>query len=329
MHIVIAHNSKIPVHFYGGTERVIWYLGQELVQLGHKITYLVEAHSYCDFATVIIRNHSIPIENQIPKDAEFLHFHYAPENTDSLNKPYLITMHGNRNDAVLLDQNTVFVSANHASRFGSNCFVHNGLNWDDYSAPLICQDRKHFHFLGNAAWKVKNVQGAIDVICATQNEKLMVLGGQRFNVNMGIRFTWSNKISFHKKVGGEIKSKLLNLSKGLIFPVRWPEPFGLAIIESLFYGCPVFGTPYGSLPEIVLPEFGKLSADRKVLKEAMMSSNSYSKQRCHDYVRETFNSKKMALSYLEKYETVFAGKSLNSQAPFLQQIQQEKFLPWR
>ena len=55
----------------------------------------------------------------------------------------------------------------------------------------------------------------------------------------------------------------------MIFPVRWHEPFGLAIVESLYFGCPVFGTPYGSLPEIVAPDVGVLSARASDLAEAV------------------------------------------------------------
>ncbi|MEF9931013.1 MAG: glycosyltransferase, partial [Bacteroidales bacterium] len=52
-------------------------------------------------------------------------------------------------------------------------------------------------------------------------------------------------------IGGEQKLNILKESKGLIFPVIWNEPFGLAITESLYCGAPVFGTPYGSLPELI------------------------------------------------------------------------------
>ncbi|RYE12133.1 MAG: glycosyltransferase family 4 protein, partial [Sphingobacteriales bacterium] len=53
MNILIAHNSVIPAFKYGGTQRVIWWLGKELVKRGHKITYLVAKGSHCDFATII------------------------------------------------------------------------------------------------------------------------------------------------------------------------------------------------------------------------------------------------------------------------------------
>ena len=52
------------------------------------------------------------------------------------------------------------------------------------------------------------------------------------------------------------KKVIIEQSKGLIFPVTWHEPFGLAITESFYFGAPVGGTPYGALPELVSPEVG-------------------------------------------------------------------------
>ncbi len=129
-------------------------------------------------------------------------------------------------------------------------------------------------------------------------------------------------------IGGAEKDRLLNGSKGLLFPVRWSEPFGIAITESLFYGCPVFGTPYGSLPELVTNDVGFLSNQEDELANALLNSDSYSRQRCHDYARDEFGSKKMALSYLKKYEKVMNGESLNENEPRLKEIQEEKFLKW-
>lgn len=154
------------------------------------------------------------------------------------------------------------------------------------------------------------------------------IGGKRFNFKMGMRFTFSPKISFYGMVGGEKKDKLLNGYKGLIFPVRWHEPFGLAIIESLYFGCPVFGTPYGSLPELVPPEVGVLSNNKNTLIEAIKNSQDFSPIACHNYAVKKFNSKKMALSYIDKYERVISGETLNKTNPQLKEIQTEKFLPW-
>ena len=326
MNILIVHQGIIPVTNYGGTERVIWYLGKELSKLGHSVSYLVNKGSYCDFAKVLFYDSAKSISSQIPDETDIIHFNFQP--AEPITKPYVITMHGNINDERAFDLNTIFVSANHAERFGSNVFVHNGLDWDDYTKPSLINNRKYYHFLGNAAWRVKNVRGAINIINQTKKENLKVLGGNRLNINMGFRFTISTRINFYGMVGGNKKFSLLNDSKGLLFPVRWHEPFGLAITESLYFGCPVFGTPYGSLPEIVKSEVGFLSTKSIELKDTIENKNNFSAKICHEYAVENFNSKKMALAYLEKYTVVLNGDTLNEDNPKLLQILTERFLPF-
>jgi glycosyltransferase involved in cell wall biosynthesis len=327
MHLLIVNNAVIPALKYGGTERVIWYLGKELVKMGHKVTYLVAKGSFCDFANVIFINPERNLSAQIPTDIDLVHFNAPP--SERIDKPYIVTIHGNSNDFNPLDVNAVFVSQNHASRYGSPSFVYNGLDWDDYGVPNLDNKRDYFHFLGKAAWKVKNVRGAIAVIKATEKERLKVLGGYRLNLNMGFRLTLSPRVGFCGMVGGAEKNALLAGSKGLIFPVRWSEPFGLALTESLYFGCPVFGTPYGSLPEIVSSEVGFLSDNCSELAQAVENSAQFSRKRCHEYALETFNAKQMAIAYLEKYTTVLNGATLHASAPKLLVQQTEKLLSWQ
>ncbi len=329
MRVLIVNNSIIPAKLYGGTERVIWYLGKELVKLGHEVFYLVKKGSVCDFASVIPINDNEEIINQIPDNIDIVHFNSTPLYIERIKKPYIITIHGNSNGTDRFDLNSIFVSKNHAERYGSNSYVYNGLDWDDYVKPNLSQERKYFHFLGNAAWRVKNVKGAIDIINQTNNQELRILGGVRFNINMGIRFTFSLKTKFHGMVGGHKKDLLLNGSKGLIFPVRWHEPFGLAIIESLYFGCPVFGTPYGSLPELVNDQVGFLSNNKEDIVLAIRDANTFSKKHCHEYALTEFNSKKMALNYLERYEKVLSNEKLNPVAPKIVSIPKNKFLDWK
>jgi glycosyltransferase involved in cell wall biosynthesis len=123
------------------------------------------------------------------------------------------------------------------------------------------------------------------------------------------------------------KYEVMNRSRGLVFPVRWHEPFGLAITESMHCGCPVFGTPYGSLPELVPPEVGLLSSSQSELAAAMADADRWDPATCTAYAAEHFNSKRMALAYLEKYERVINGESLNATHPTLQEPE-EKMLPW-
>ncbi len=327
MHVLVVNPGRIPVTAYGGTERVIWYLGKELAGLGHRVTYLVAAGSSSDFADVLVFDPAASLTSQVPDDVDVVHLTVEPEG--EVGKPYIVNIQGNRNDFTEFDLNTVFVSRSHAARYGSGSFVYNGLDWEDYGDPALDGEREYFHFLGNAAWRVKNVKGAIDVVRSVEGGTLRVLGGRRLNFRMGFRFTLSPRVRFHGMVGGEEKLSLLRGSKGLVFPVRWHEPFGLAVTESLYFGCPVLGTPYGSLPELVPPDVGFLSNDREELAEAARDIDRYSRGRCHDWVRVHFGSRTMAEAYLERYEAVLNGETLNDSPPRLVEKQEEKFLEWR
>jgi glycosyltransferase involved in cell wall biosynthesis len=238
-------------------------------------------------------------------------------------------MHGNLNHALELDQNTVFVSKNHAARFGSDCYVHNGIDPQDYGAPILHKDavKNYFHFLGDAAWRVKNVKGAIQV-AKMAHQKLRVIGGVRFNFNQGIRLTFDTHVRFDGMQGGVQKNEIIKYSKGLIFPVRWHEPFGLALIESLYFGCPIFGTPYGSLPEIVIPEVGYLTTTASGLADAVACVNDFSRKTCHEYVMDNFTHIQMTATYIRLYEKVLNGEKLNTKPPIIQSIQEGKFLPF-
>jgi glycosyltransferase involved in cell wall biosynthesis len=326
MHILIVHDQKIPVAGYGGTERVIWGLAKSFVDLGHQVTFLVPEGSHCPFASVLIWNPNQSLNDQIPADIDVVHVNHNPRET--ITKPYVVTIHGNPNADTILDKNSIFVSKNHAERYGSQSFIHNGLDWSDYGKPNLHYPRSHFHFLGKAAWRVKNVQGAIDTVLHSPKETLAVLGGTRLNLKMGFRMTWSQRVHFYGTVGGQQKLDLLTQSKGLIFPVRWHEPFGLAITESLYFGCPIFATPYGSLSELLPASFGFLSSNMTELTQAIQHVEDYSRQDCHSYARDVFDALSMAKKYVKAYESVLNGHFLNEDSPCVKESNSPKFLPW-
>ncbi len=316
MHITLVSTHHIlPVAAYGGTERVLWYLAYELHKKGHQVSILAAKGSTCPFAEIVVRNPELPISAQIPEKTDVVHFN--GEIDEATCKPYLVTLHGNGITAPM-HRNTVFVSRNHAARHGSECYVYNGMNWEDYGTPDLEKPRTYYHFLGKAAWRLKNLRGAIGVIRQLPGEKLYVLGGHRLNIKMGFRFTLTPQARFCGMVGGKEKLRLLQGSKGLIFPVLWNEPFGLAITESLYMGAPVFGTPYGSLPELITPETGFLTTDATEMALHLKESHShYSPRTCHEYARDLFNSERMTERYLALYERVMNGVFLNPAPPQL------------
>ncbi|MDF1573586.1 MAG: glycosyltransferase [Bacteroidales bacterium] len=324
-HILIVYPGKIPTPKYGGTSRDIWYLGKELINMGHRITFLVARGSVCDFARVVYFNPDEPLASQIPEDVDLVHSHIPL--WEPLPKPYMITLHGNSTDKREFDINTTFISRDHAARFGSEVFVYNGLGLEEYGKPELDKPRSYLHFLGKAAWRVKNLKACMS-IARKSGHTLRVLGGYRVNLKMGLRITLDPRIRFEGMVGGEKKNRLINGSKALLFPVRWNEPMGLAVVESLYFGCPVFGTPYGALPELVTPEFGFLSSKESELVKALRHVDAYDRKCCHEYVCDNFASIHMARNFLPLYEKVLNGEALNLVPPRLLDPDPPRFLPW-
>jgi len=314
MKIVLASiNVTLPVARYGGTERVMWWLGKELARRGHEVTYLIKGGS-SDFARVQPHRPGRPLGDQIPPGTDVVHLHHNLPPGEEIASPYLITLHGAGSRDVELDRNTVFISRSQAERFGSSSFVYNGIDWNEYGPADLDRPRSYVHFLGDAGWKVKNVRGAIRV-AALAGERLLVLGGFRLNFRMGFRLTLSPRVRFFGWVGMEEKRKILPGSKGMIFPVRWHEPFGLAIVESLYFGSPVFGTPYGSLPEIVLPDVGFLSANAAELADGVRGASRFDRRRCHEYAVSRFGSRAMTDGYEKLYQRVTSGEPLQAEPP--------------
>lgn len=328
MVVTIIKKGSFPATLYGGTERVIWGLGKALSELNHKVNYLVEKKTcYCPFANIFEINPRKSIYEQIPPDTDIVHFNEFEVDDSQMTYPYVITVHGNKLP-INLNRNTIFVSRNHAQRFGCNSYVYNGLDWEGHGKVNTTQARSGYHFLGKAAWRVKNVVGAIDVVKKLpDHSKLIVMGGYRINFKMGFRLTLTRRASFMGMVNDKIKIKVMQKSKGLIFPVTWHEPFGLAIIESLYAGCPVFATPYGAIPEIIsTPELGFLTNSEAEMVEYLTHRQEYSAVFCHEYAAELFSARKMAKSYLDKYEQVLNGHFLIPE--FSEREKEYKGLPW-
>jgi glycosyltransferase involved in cell wall biosynthesis len=322
MKIAITSNIALPVEKYGGAERVIWQLSQTLSFLGHDVTLIAPPGSKCEFCDIINFDFKSDIRELVENRFDVVHFN--TKHKELMDFPHIFRIGGNPAFGEELSPQTVFVSQNQANRYGAVCFIHNGYSMSnfDFSTKKVA-----FHFLGKAAWRRKNVRGAI--LCAKKANRtpIDILGGTRLNFNMGFRFTTDLHARFHGMVDDDFKNQIMLSSKGLVFPVRWNDPCPNAVIESLFAGCPVFGTPYGSLPELVPAEVGFLSASSDELAEAMKESANWKPQNCRDYAMESFNSKKMALSYLEIYERVIEGEVLNRNNPTLQKPE-PKLLPF-
>jgi Glycosyl transferases group 1 len=343
MKIILVSDSDIAVSSYDDKARVLWWLGKMLHQMGHEVVYLVRKGAECPFATVLPYHEKKPLEPQIPADADLVHFHDAPN--DITQKPYLITQYEHGTQGVPLDRNTVFVSDNHARLHGGNVFVYPGVDFSDYAVPEMNAKRLWFHFLGNATKKGRNVRCAID-LAAKVDTRLHVIGGSRVHFRQGLRIPLSPSARFHGTLSPGGRDALLNASKGMVFPVLWQEPFSLAVVESLYFGCPIFGTPFGALPELLgkkvghkptlnagagtveafYSDYGCLSVKKAELVDALKSADDFDRVKCHEFALNHFSSQRMTEAYLALYNQVLAGKTLHEHAPVMPDDSGEKLL---
>jgi glycosyltransferase involved in cell wall biosynthesis len=334
MHVTLYKPGKVPIppKFYGGTERIIYWLGEALVELGHKVTLIANAQSEIPGAE--LRAISADEKNPrawlklVPASTDIVHLWDTSQPNSE--KPFVVTVEGNGQPGQKFHANTIFVSQKHAANHGSKNFVHNGLDAGEYKFSEVRDD--YAVFLAKAKWPVKNLEGAIQVARRAGIE-LRVLGSRNWPLNLQKFFPAVRGVRYFGMIGGAEKYDLLSRARCLIFPVRWHEPFGIANIEALASGAYVLGTPYGSLPEIITPEVGVLSANANELAEAAKNPQRFNPQKCRNHIlKNGFTHLDMAKKYLKFYEQVLTRGALlekNETAPVTQPgFVAKQLLPW-
>lgn len=311
LHVLLTRMAIPPIK-YGGTERVLWALLQGQKALGHEVRLLLKENvSKAD--NIITYDPKKNMAEQVEGWADVIHFHYPYDG--ELKTPFICTEHSNCEEEKEFPINTVYLSSKHAENNSATCYVHNGLYWADYGEPHLDKPKNYVHFLAKASWRIKNIQGAVK-IAQSAGVPMHVLGGNRLSIKRNPYLFISPKLHFHGMVGGDEKNQLIRHSKGLIFPVLWHEPFGLAVTESLYLGCPVFATPYGSLPDIISrSDIGFLSDSTQELIEAVRQVDKYDRRACHEYAKKYFSHLAMAEQYQVCYEKVLANETLNIAPP--------------
>src|SRR5262245_18790117 len=131
MHITFYHDCDIPIppRLYGGTERVIYWLGKALVQLGHQVTLVARPGSEIpgtELRPLTARLAEAGWTHLVPASCDLLHLWEPPDRP--VPKPFLVTMGSNGLPGQRFPRTTVFVSRTHAANHGSKHFVYNGID---------------------------------------------------------------------------------------------------------------------------------------------------------------------------------------------------------
>ncbi|WP_372656151.1 glycosyltransferase [Halobacteriovorax sp.] len=309
MKIVFQHNGILPVKKYGGIERILFWHMKELAKRGHDVVLIGHKESQVeDLGITLIPTptNAEDIAPLIPNDADIIHltYNFIPD----CKVPTLVNMQCNGQIGERFPKNTVFVSKKHAENHGSDVFIYNALDFDEYPFPTKEKTSfENFLFLAKGSWSVKNLKHCIKA-CKKAKKHLHIAGGRSYLP--------SRYIHSHGMVGGDEKISIMKNCDAFLFPVRWHEPFGIAIIEAMAMGMPVFGSPYGSLPEIIQEGAGKVCNNRdELFQEINAKENHYDREKIRKYVEDKFSIQRLTDEYIKLYEKIISGENLNANEP--------------
>lgn len=326
--------ESVPPKAYGGTERVISYLTEELVALGHEVTLFASGDSVTSARLVApvahalrpvpgdhswLAWHMIELDRLRRLAAEFdiVHFH-----TDYLHfplagllgLPHVTTMHGRIDLPELGPLYREFpgmplVSISdyqrrpqpHANWVGT---VYHGLPDDLYACST--ETDGYFAFVGRIS-REKRVDRAIGI---AERCGMPLVIGAKIDPSDEAYFDEMIKPLFRKphvqyigEIGQAEKRALLERADALLFPIDWPEPFGLVMIEALACGTPVLAYPNGAVPEIVEDGVtGFLVNDQDEAVRAAGRVGALDRRACRAAFERRFTARRMAHDYLRIYE---------------------------
>lgn len=345
LHMRIAQVSplyeRVPPRYYGGTERVVYHLTEALVQQGHDVTLFASGDSETSASLVPIcpqalrldedtvdtmAHHILLLEkvSQAANQFDVIHFH-----VDYLHFPlsrrmewsHVTTLHG-RLDLPDLDPlyheyaDMPVVSISDAQRTPvpqANWIetVHHGLAFDLYTYNSTADD--YLAFLGRISPE-KRVDRAIAIadragLPLKIAAKVDPVDQEYFESEIRSLFE-APHVEYLGEIGEGQKGAFLGNARALLFPIDWPEPFGLVLIEALACGTPVVAFRHGSVPEII--EDGRSgfvvdTVDDAV--DAVRQIHQISRSQCRRIFERRFAASRMAHDYLRVYDRVRARAS--------------------
>lgn len=331
--------ESVPPKLYGGTERIVSYITEELVRLGHDVTLFASADSNtrarlipgCAQALRLadvkdqVAPHLALIERvyKLANEFDLIHFHldylHFPISRRE-NRATVTTLHGRLDLPEIEPLHREFkemplISISEAQRIPLSFS-----NWQGTVHHGLPPHLLHFHpqpegylaFLGRISPE-KRVDLAIE-IAQKAGHRLRIAA--KIDRADAVYFETIRSLFFEPCVEyiGEIsdreKNGFLGNAKALIFPIDWPEPFGLVMIEALACGTPVIAFERGSVNEIL--EHGKTGFIVRTVEEAVQAVgrlNEIDRSYCRKAFESRFSAERMARNYVCIYEQILAARN--------------------
>lgn len=330
--------ERVPPTTYGGTERVVSALTEELVKRGHDVTLFASGDSITsaqlvsiypthlrqakldDFRINSIRLMGIGVPYQHQNEFDIIHDHNLPFSIPTANLakiPVVATLHGpiDPGNKELYENlsNPYLISISEAqvpkkSTLNHVATIYHGLNMQHY--PFSETGGDYLLYVGRIAPK-KGLHRAIEV-ANMLNKKLIIAAKldevHRPYFDKKIKSHLSDQIQWVGEVTEKERNQLMAHALAFVHPACWEEPFGLTMIESMACGTPVVAFNRGSIPELIKNgKNGYIVETNEEMAEAIRNIGKIDRKFCRKFALQHFNVGKMTDEYEMVYQAILQG----------------------
>jgi len=338
--IIVNPLIHVPPEQYGGIERIVFMLIQELKKSGHDVTLYGNEHSQPGCKLIGYRESThyglkdLVKINRLTSKIAFRHFDLVHTFGRMSNIALLMlsklpkivsyqlppTVSQVKKAMSIAHKNSLRFTAcsnyiaGQISAFTDVTTIYNGVDINDYEFNADVADDAPLTFLGRIQYE-KGTAIAIQAAKKT-NQKLVIAGNvpnelihQRYFEEQVKPYIDGKQIKYIGSVNNSQKNRLLRNSKAFLMPVTWDEPFGIVMAEALACGTPVIGFNRGAIPEVVTNGSNGFVCDTETdMIKAINSIDSINRATCRQVAEQKFSAGVLAKQYEELYQLAIGKK---------------------
>jgi glycosyltransferase involved in cell wall biosynthesis len=336
--------ESVPPKLYGGTERVVSYLTEELVEMGHEVTLFASGDSEtaarlipaCPTSLRLAKgcidqlaHHYVMLEDVMERAKEFdiIHFHvdYLHFPLSRITGfPHVTTLHGRLDlpDLVPLyrkyrEMPVISICRSQRKALCWANWVANVYHGLPERLPLGDGSGKYLAFLGRICPEKRvdrAIQIALEVGMPLKIAAKVDRVDREYHESKIKPLLVNSNIEYIGEITEQQKAEFLGDAYAHLFPIDWPEPFGLTMIEAMACGTPTIAFDCGSVPEVITHGVSGLIVNNMLgAVSAVAEASTLSRAACRQEFERRFTASRMARDYVKIYEAMLSTKSLSTE----------------